>query len=116
MKTCVGYVRYSVDVPHMIEKQKEILVERASQLQLELLAIYCEVIGDTQPIQDRSEMAKAIKYIEKANADYLLVTNANRVTRSDLGVAFFEETILKPLGAKLLVCNEANIIIERPIE
>lgn len=50
MKTCVGYVRYSVDVPHMIEKQKEILVERASQLQLELLAIYCEVIGDTQPI------------------------------------------------------------------
>ena len=116
MKTCVGYVRYSVDVPHMIEKQKEILVERASQLQLELLAIYCEVIGDTQPVQDRSEIAKAIKYIENVHADYLLVTNANRVTRSDLGVAFFEETILKPLGAELLVCNEANFIIETPIE
>ena len=116
MKTCVGYVKYSVDVPHMIEKQKTLLVERAFQLQLELLAIYCEVIGDTQPIQDRSEMAKAIKYIEKANADYLLVTNANRVTKSDLGVAFFEETILKPLGAELLVCNEANFIIETPIK
>ncbi|NQP36668.1 recombinase family protein [Streptococcus suis] len=116
MKTCVGYVRYSVDVPHMMEQQKEILVEKASQLQLELLAIYCEVIGDTQPIQDRPEMAKAIKAIEKANADHLLVTNANRVTRSDLGVAFFEETILKPLGAKLFVCNEANVIIDRTIK
>ncbi|WP_265575104.1 hypothetical protein [Streptococcus ruminantium] len=38
MKTCVGYVRYSVDIPHMIEKQKEILVEKASQLQLETVS------------------------------------------------------------------------------
>ncbi|WP_265575078.1 recombinase family protein [Streptococcus ruminantium] len=74
------------------------------------------MIGDTQPIQDRPEMAKVIKDIEKANADYLLVTNANRVTRSDLCVVIFEETILKPLGAELLVCNEANFIIETPIK
>ena len=89
-------------------------MERASQLNLELLAIYSEVIGDVEPIQERDEMAEALRHIEREEADYLLVTNSNRITRSQLGLLLFEEAILKPLGAKLFVCNEANFTLKLP--
>lgn len=88
-------------------------MERASQLNLELLAIYSEVIG-VEPIQERDEMAEALRHIEREEADYLLVTNSNRITRSQLGLLLFEEAILKPLGAKVFVCNEANFTLKLP--
>ncbi|MCK1199389.1 hypothetical protein MXZ33_00785 [Streptococcus uberis] len=53
-------------------------------------------------------MAKALEMINTHHADYLLVTNLNRITRSELAALYFEAVALKPIGASLLVCNEAT--------
>ncbi len=107
-RQCVGYARYSADVPDMLRKQIAILETRAKELDLELLGVFSEISGDTNPPQERPELAKALEMINTHHADYLLVTNLNRITRSELAALYFEAVALKPIGAGLLVCNEAT--------
>lgn len=107
-RQCVGYARYSVDSPDMLREQGAILETRARELDLELLGVFSEISGDTTDPQERPELAKALDMINTHHADYLLVTKLNRITRSELAALYFEEVALKPIGASLLVCNEAT--------
>lgn len=96
-KQCVGYARYSVDAPEMLSEQVAILETRPKELDLELLGVFSEISGDTTVPQVRPELEEALNMNNIHHADYLLVTNLDRITRSEHTALYFEEVALKPI-------------------